>query len=202
MADRVESIKLGEVVGRRLAALQRERGVRDSDLARLTGISNAYFSRLKAGKYDDPGVGMLISIANALGVQPAELVGDQLRTLELPMPAPAAYFAAQFGVTRPDHVRAVEEFARRLAELAQGKAQIDEQPSSRQRKKSVLSDLTYRLFGQVLEEDEGKAAFSAEGDPQLDQVLAGWYRLAPQDRDLLASMLERLLNPRRLAVLF
>jgi len=186
LAEKVESIKLGEVVGRRLAALQQERGVRDSDLARITGISNAYFNRLKAGKYDDPGVGMLISIAAALNVQPAELIGDELQSVELPLPAPNAYFAAQYGITSPDLAQYVDVLARQLAASENPGAA----PTRHDRNllKKALNRFQ-RAFTMPLEDEAMPTAQT--NDSELTRLLAAWSSLSLDARNVLLLTAEQ-----------
>jgi transcriptional regulator with XRE-family HTH domain len=57
-------------VGRSLRALRRERGWRQRDLAKTTGLSQAAISRIELGMLDGITIGVFCRVASALGAQP------------------------------------------------------------------------------------------------------------------------------------
>lgn len=68
---------LAEVVARNVQALRRERGLRQSDLAKLAGISEIYVASIEQG-WKVPALGTLEGLAKGLGLDPGELAEPEL----------------------------------------------------------------------------------------------------------------------------
>jgi transcriptional regulator with XRE-family HTH domain len=66
-------------VGKRIRRFRRQKGMTQADLARAAGVSPAYLSELEAGLGRRPSGRILLSIAEALGVTVADLLGRPLR---------------------------------------------------------------------------------------------------------------------------
>lgn len=74
-------LKPEQAFGELLRELRRERGWSQERLAEAAGCTRPYISYLETGKYG-PTLTMLFQLADALGVDPGELVGrvhDRLR---------------------------------------------------------------------------------------------------------------------------
>ena len=69
-----------ETFGQRLARLREDAGLSQSALARRVGTSQSAISQMEAGDRS-PSYGMLVQLADALGVSLAYLVGAQVEQL-------------------------------------------------------------------------------------------------------------------------
>jgi transcriptional regulator with XRE-family HTH domain len=62
-----------KTLGARLRVLRTERGLSQAQLAARAKLSNSYTARVERGE-QDPTVSVLVRLAKALGVSPAELL--------------------------------------------------------------------------------------------------------------------------------
>lgn len=67
---------MSEVLGKRLAALLRERGMSQKDLARATHLTEAAISRYVTGQREPREV-TVANMARVLGVAPQDITGDE-----------------------------------------------------------------------------------------------------------------------------
>ena len=79
--------QLYTTLGRRIATARRARGHTQTDLAKAVGLSRASIANVEAGAQRTP-VHVLIAIAQALGLDPADLITTGTETPELAPPMP------------------------------------------------------------------------------------------------------------------
>jgi putative transcriptional regulator len=112
-------------IGRRTKHLRRERGWNQSDLARKSGVSISWVSRLEAGLFENPSAPMLAKIAGALRVPvddltngpAARLSAEDERELEGYLRDPDLRVAfAQVGRLGDSERQFVLDFIRRFVE--------------------------------------------------------------------------------------
>src|SRR5262249_41692941 len=79
-ADRIDSRKVAQAFGQALRTMRCEQGVTQEGLADGAGIDRTYPSLLERGRRH-PTLTMLLRLARALAVEPAELVNRTVRQL-------------------------------------------------------------------------------------------------------------------------
>jgi transcriptional regulator with XRE-family HTH domain len=62
-----------QAIGRRVAELRRARGLRQEDVAKVSGIIRPNVSRMESGKHLQS-LGLLVRVAYTLGVKPSEIL--------------------------------------------------------------------------------------------------------------------------------
>src|SRR2546422_45336 len=77
---RMHPKRAAETFGERLARLREDAGLSQSALARRVGVSQSAISQMEAGDRS-PSYGMLLQLADALGVSVAYLVGADVEQL-------------------------------------------------------------------------------------------------------------------------
>lgn len=197
--DRVEQ-NVGLTVAGNVAALQHKLKLSDKELAQRAGLDRSYFAKLRAGKVSDPGYSIVQNIATALGVTKEDLVGGSYAATNVTQPLPPAYFAQEYGLTDPAAVKMLDELARALA-LAQTQTSLQRQVSEEgneaatrgKKRRTVIEELAYRIFGQVIdkgvEEMTGIAPDTTSSiDPRLAQLIASWSNLSEELRQTVYSV--------------
>lgn len=64
-----------KLLSQRLLLSRRDLGIEQKELASASGVSNSYISDLERGKVANVGVETVFTLANALGISPAYLLG-------------------------------------------------------------------------------------------------------------------------------
>lgn len=79
MVREIEKRQRGDgALGERVRRRRKELGLTAKELARLVGVSASYISQLEHGKQDRPSLDVLGTLASALGVAVAELLGEAI----------------------------------------------------------------------------------------------------------------------------
>lgn len=99
------SNSLDEGLGSRIRRYRNDKEISQAELARRAGVSPAYLSELEAGAGRRPSGRVLLSLAQALGVTIAELLGRELQPAvgdEVTLPPGLAEFAAEHDLPESD----------------------------------------------------------------------------------------------------
>ncbi len=62
-------------MGTRLMLLRKESGLRQEDLAEISGVSQSYIANIERGRVTNVGIEYIMALAKALDVRPAYLLG-------------------------------------------------------------------------------------------------------------------------------
>lgn len=62
-------------MGTRLMLLRKESGLRQEDLAEISGVSQSYIANIERGRVTNVGIEYIMALAQALDVRPAYLLG-------------------------------------------------------------------------------------------------------------------------------
>lgn len=73
--EQTASTRLKELVSRRILELRHQRSMTQTELADLVGTGKPHISELEHGK-TSPGIGLLAKLAEALQVEPADLLRE------------------------------------------------------------------------------------------------------------------------------
>lgn len=68
---------INEVLGAKVKRLRQEAGITQAGLSQLSGLFRTHLSRIECGTAN-PTLGAIVSIANALEVNPAVLLGESV----------------------------------------------------------------------------------------------------------------------------
>ena len=90
------------MLGERLRRRRSEQGWTAAELARRSGLSKGYLSRLEAGKTVRPSSATLQRLAEALGTTVADLLERELPPAERAVPEALRAFAAEAGLSAED----------------------------------------------------------------------------------------------------
>jgi transcriptional regulator with XRE-family HTH domain len=191
--------KPGTRIGRNLDAIQRRLGVRDADLARATGISQGYFTRLKKGEIDEPGYTTLISIASALGVPLAVLVEGATVDVAAVLPAANVYLREKYGLTDSFFIRVLDNFAKVLAQEQNEHGSLAKDSGGRSSMGTGgAKNIAYRLFERMVDRMAEEAGYGGaeepprEADPQLAGIVAAWSKMSEEQRKTVHALIRML----------
>lgn len=193
-----EQGSIGAAIGLRLQAIQGTTGIKDVELARVTGLDSSYFSRLRAGKIGKVGYDTLTRIARALAVSPGALIGKDEANLTLPIPA--AYFRAMYGINSSELAQLADQVLKGLASQEQNNGtQVDTgevtlSPHPKRGGGIGLTKLIERIGAEAAAEDASIRGRESQYiyDPQLLEIIASWRKLDNSTRASLLNIIRRI----------